>query len=51
MGADKLYTCAASAEDTIAFYKSMGWVVNAKEINQELLEKDDRDIQLKFDIK
>lgn len=50
MGADKLYTCAASAEDTIAFYKSMGWV-NAKEINQELLEKDDRDIQLEFDIK
>lgn len=46
-GADKLYACAASAEDTIAFYKSMGWV-DAIEINQVLLEKDERDIQLEY---
>lgn len=49
-GADKLYTCAGSSEDTIAFYKSTGWV-KASEVNQGLLEEDDRDIQLEYDLR
>ena len=49
-GADKLYLCAASSEDTIAFYKSVG-CVNAEEINQELFDRDHRDIQLEYDLK
>lgn len=48
-GAEKLYACAGSAEDTIAFYKSLGWV-NATEINPALAEKDERDIQLEYDL-
>lgn len=48
-GADKLYTCAASSEDTIAFYRSLGWVA-AVEINEALLEKDERDIQLEYEL-
>lgn len=48
-GAEKLYTCAASSEHTIAFYKSIGWV-NATEINHMLLEEDDRDIHLEYDL-
>ncbi|MCB2296171.1 GNAT family N-acetyltransferase [Clostridium tagluense] len=49
-GADKLYLCAASSEDTIAFYKSVG-CVNAEEINKALFDKDHRDIQLEYDLK
>ncbi|MCG8514952.1 MAG: GNAT family N-acetyltransferase [Halanaerobiales bacterium] len=48
-GAEKLYTCAGSAEDTIAFYKSIGWV-EATEINTALFEEDERDIQLEYDL-
>ncbi|MGH4123445.1 MAG: GNAT family N-acetyltransferase [Clostridium sp.] len=49
-GADKLYLCAASSEDTIAFYKAVG-CINAEEINQELFERDHRDIQLEYDLR
>lgn len=49
-GADKLYTCAGSSEDTIAFYKSNGWT-NASEVSSDLLEEDERDIQLEYDLK
>jgi GNAT superfamily N-acetyltransferase len=48
-GADKIYICAGSAEDTIAFYKKLG-CEEAKEINQELYESDIRDIQLEYDL-
>jgi GNAT superfamily N-acetyltransferase len=48
-GADKLYLCAASSEDTIAFYRSLG-CANAQEINQALFESDTRDIQLEFEL-
>ena len=46
-GADKLYLCAGSSENTIAFYKKIG-CVNAVEINQELYEEDPNDIQLEY---
>lgn len=46
-GADKLYICAGSSEDTIAFYHKLG-CVDAKEVNQELYELDPNDIQLEF---
>lgn len=49
-GADKLYLCAASSEDTIAFYKSIG-CIEAMEINQSLYESDPRDIQLEYSLK
>lgn len=49
-GADKLYMCAGSSEDTIAFYKSIG-CVNAEEINQILFDQDHRDIQLEYDLR
>ncbi len=48
LGADKFYICAGSAEETIAFYFSIG-CVEAKEINKELYEKDTRDYQLEYD--
>lgn len=48
-GAEKLYTCAGSSEDTIAFYKSIGWS-DAVEVNKELYEEDERDIQLEYDL-
>jgi len=46
-GADKLYICAGSSEDTIAFYHKIG-CVEATEVNQELYELDNNDIQLEF---
>lgn len=46
---DKIYICAGSSEDTIAFYKKLG-CIEAIEINQKLYEDDPRDIQLEFDI-
>jgi len=49
-GADKLYLCAGSSEDTIAFYKSFG-CVNAEEVNQVLFDQDHRDIQLEYDLR
>jgi len=49
-GADKLYMCAGSAEDTIAFYHSLG-CTDAEEIDQALFEEDPRDIQLEYILK
>lgn len=48
-GADKLYMCAASSQETIAFYRSVG-CVDAKEVNKQLYESDPRDIQLEFEL-
>lgn len=45
--ADKLYICAGSAEETIAFYFAIG-CKEAVEINKELYEVDPRDYQLEF---
>ncbi len=46
-GADKLYICAGSSEDTIAFYFKLG-CVEAVEINQRLYELDKNDYQLEY---
>ncbi|KAB3537297.1 GNAT family N-acetyltransferase [Alkaliphilus pronyensis] len=46
---DKLYICAGSAEETIAFYFALG-CKEAEEINKELYESDPRDLQLDFEI-
>lgn len=48
-GADKIYLCAGSSEDTIAFYQKMGYRA-ATEIDKELFEEDPNDIQLELDI-
>jgi len=48
-GAEKLYTCAASSEATIAFYRGLGFIA-ANEVNQELYNLDPRDIQLELDL-
>jgi N-acetylglutamate synthase-like GNAT family acetyltransferase len=48
-GADKLYLCAGSSEDTIAFYNKLG-CVNTSEINQALYEEDPNDIQLEYQL-
>lgn len=48
-GAEKLYICAGSAEETIAFYHALG-CKEALEVNQELVEEDPRDLQLEFDL-
>ncbi len=48
--ADKIYICAGSAEDTVAFYEKLG-CIEATEINQNLYEKDPRDIQMEFPLK
>lgn len=45
--ADKIYICAGSAEDTIAFYRSLG-CIDAIEINEELYDEDPRDLQLEY---
>lgn len=47
-GAEKFYICAGSAEETILFYFAIG-CREAKEINQELLESDERDYQLEYE--
>lgn len=44
---DKIYICAGSSEDTIAFYNAMGCHM-AKEINEDLSAEDPRDIQLEY---
>ena len=49
LNADKIYICAGSAEETIAFYFSIG-CIEAEEINQELYESDKRDFQLEFSL-
>lgn len=46
-GAEKLFLCAGSSENTIAFYKALG-CVPAAERNQVLYEEDPRDIQLEY---
>lgn len=48
-GADKLYICAGSAEETIAFYKAIG-CIEALEPQRELAESDPRDMQLEYDL-
>ncbi|RSK29257.1 GNAT family N-acetyltransferase [Bacillus sp. HMF5848] len=48
-GADKIYMCAASSQETIAFYRSLG-CVDAKEVNKQLYQSDPRDIQLEFEL-
>lgn len=47
--ADKVYICAGSAEETIAFYFAIG-CKEAVEINKELYESDPRDYQLEFSL-
>lgn len=47
--ADKIYICAGSAEETIAFYFAIG-CKEAVEINKELYESDPRDYQLEFSL-
>ncbi|MDF2545962.1 MAG: putative acetyltransferase [Anaerosolibacter sp.] len=44
---DKLYICAGSAEETVAFYFAIG-CKEAEEIKKELYESDPRDFQLEF---
>jgi len=46
--AEKLYICAASAEETLAFYFAIG-CIEALEVNEELLALDPRDYQLEYD--
>jgi GNAT superfamily N-acetyltransferase len=46
-GVDKIYICAGSAEETIAFYKKIG-CLQTSEINQVLYEEDPRDLQLEY---
>ncbi|MNP38458.1 Acetyltransferase (GNAT) family protein [compost metagenome] len=48
-GVDKIYICAGSAEETIAFYFKLG-CKEVEEINQELYEIDRRDYQLEFSL-
>ena len=48
-GAEKLYICAGSAEETIGFYKALG-CVKAVEINRELYSNDVRDMQLEYSL-
>jgi len=48
-GVDKLYICAGSAEDTIAFYRGVG-CVDAAEVNRDLHESDPRDMQLEYSL-
>lgn len=45
--ADKIYICAGSAEETVAFYFAIG-CKETVEINKELYENDPRDFQLEF---
>lgn len=47
--ADKIYICAGSAEETIAFYFALG-CKEAVEINIKLYENDPRDLQLEFSL-
>ena len=46
-GAEKLFLCAGSSENTMAFYKRLG-CVPATEKDEKLYEEDPRDIQLEF---
>lgn len=48
-GAEKIYLCSASAEDTVAFYKKVG-CKEAAERNEELFAEDPNDIQLELNV-
>jgi len=48
--ADKIYICAGSAEETVAFYFAIG-CIEAVEINKQLHDNDPRDFQLEYSIK
>ncbi|NLN44978.1 MAG: GNAT family N-acetyltransferase [Clostridiaceae bacterium] len=48
-GADRLYICAGSAEETIAFYLAVG-CEEAREIDPVLAASDPRDLQLTFEL-
>lgn len=45
--AEKIYICAGSSEDTIAFYSKLG-CIEATEVNEELYEMDRNDYQLEY---
>lgn len=47
--ADKIYICAGSAEETIAFYFAIG-CKEAVEVNKEIYESDPRDYQLEYNL-
>ena len=47
--ADKIYICAGTAEETIAFYNRIG-CKEAVEINKQLYELDVRDYQLEYSL-
>lgn len=47
IGAKKIYLCAGSSENTIAFYRNLG-CVSAAEPDQKLLDEDPRDIPLEY---
>lgn len=47
IGAKKIYLCAGSSENTMAFYQKLG-CVSAAEPDQKLLQEDPRDIQLEY---
>lgn len=46
---DKIYICAGSAEDTVAFYRKLG-CIDALEVNEKLYAEDPRDMQLEFKV-
>lgn len=48
-GAKKLYISAHSSEETQAFYKALG-CIEAKEYNEDLVEKEPCDCQLEFSL-
>jgi len=48
-GASKIYVCAGSSADTIAFYRRLG-CKDAFEINQALLDDDPIDVHLEFEL-
>jgi GNAT superfamily N-acetyltransferase len=48
-GADKIYICAGSAEETIAFYFAIG-CSEAEEVKTDLYESDPRDMQLEYSL-
>ena len=45
----KIYICAGSSEETLAFYRSLG-CDDAVEVNRELSDNDPRDIQLGYSL-
>lgn len=45
----KIYICAGSSEETLAFYRSLG-CIDAVEVNRELSDNDPRDIQLEYSL-